>query len=359
MTQQASKKSLKKMNKNKKLLKEFVFSVVAKETPVVLNEGMNLYQIWVQPFADVLDTAKHGIAKVVAKTGSEIKTLSKQFVMALMPYVPGVFDAKSMSKIRKEDEDRLKQTMDQIDSKYGDAINRNWDALVNSDLWGLFFLANPQAALTQRFATALAPSVAFDLLYAVSGGSPKVTEWKGWFDRVTTGGQKKSVELPAADPYSGGYGAYGNFDDGGGLYEQQQPQTAPQAPAKQPDPKTVIKKLLQDPEVKAAIENSPMTKAMRQAAVNSIVSNTQQLLNFDFNTVKQKAGQNFEKLVADIKKQMPDFNPDDQKLQQEVVKGMKDEIKQKAFLQLDSLVSSEPSLAQTIQKAKDTISKLP
>lgn len=345
------------MNENKRLLKEFVLGVVKKEE-VSLNEGMNLYQIWVQPFVDVLDTAKHGAARIVAKTASEIKTLSKQFVMFLMPYVPGLFDAKSMSRIRKEDEAKLKQTMSAIDQKYGDAINRNWDALVNSDLWGLFFLSNPSLALAQR-ATMFAPAVTLDLLYALSGGNERVSSARQWYTKVTTGNQKKSIELPAADPYSGGYGAYGNFDDGG-LYEQQQPaqQAAPQA-AKQPDPQTVIKNLLKDPQVRASIEQSPMTQVMRQAAVDSIVKNTQDLLDFDFNTVKQKAGQNYTKMIEDAKKANPQFNPDDPKFQQEILKGMKDEIKQKAFAQLDSLVSSEPSLAQSIQKAKDLINKLP
>lgn len=350
----------KKKNNKKDLLKEFVVGVVTNETKI-LAEGMNLYQIWVQPFVDVIDTAKHGAAKIIAKTGSELKTLAKQAVIFLLPYVPGVFDAKSMSKIRKEDEEKLKRTMSSIDQKYGDAINRNWDALVNSDLWGLFFLYNPQMALAQRFSM-FAPAVTLDLMYALSGGNEKVSSARQWYNKVTTGGQKKNIELPSADPYSGGYGAYGNFDDGG-LYEQQsvrnRQETQPSAQTKQPDPKTIIKNLLNDPEVKASIENSQMTKIMRQTAINSIVSNTKELLNFDFNKVKQNAGDNFNKLVDDLKKNNPSFNPDDPKMQQEIVKDMKNEIKKKAFLQLNTLVASEPELSQAVQKAKDLINKLP
>jgi len=366
----------------KQLIEEQVVLCLANKKHT-LHE-VDLYQTFVQPFADVVDTAKHGIQSVASTTVSNLSSLIHQTALWALPYVPGLTDAGAMAKVDKNHSDNLKARIESLNSQYKDVLDRNWDTLVNSDLGGLMFMANPQLVLGAKLLGAGAAVgrqgaiEALQLIDMFSGGSDLAQRTIGWLQQPHTSyGAAKARAGGGSYFTSSGHGDggmgqgmdYGSYADAGadygGLYEQQaqsQPsRTAQQPTAKSIDYKAMVQKILNDPRTKQAMASSQTTATMQAAAVSTIVNNAKRFLKFSYQDLKGNAGSNYQEFLKAVK-QNPKFSNVDIdkniKLQEEIVKAVKELIKNKFATQLKTLGSSNTNLQPTIQQAIKQISAL-
>lgn len=135
--------------------------------------GQNLAGVFLSPFLDVGKTAigvgkeVGTVAKGIARTGIE------GMLSMILPFVSGEYE-----KIAKETHEELGKVKKQYEGLY----KKNLDAIFNTDLVTLAFMANPVAVIT---------GLAFDkVLYAAPDAGLSVL---GWFVPVT--GQKRWQSL--------------------------------------------------------------------------------------------------------------------------------------------------------------------
>lgn len=328
-----------------------------------VHESVNLYNIFAQPIKDIFDTASAELQKTRHVVASTIGSLAKQTVMFLLPYVPGLTDAKAMARVSEKHKDDLKQKLGEIDDKYADVFQRNWDAIAGSDLGPLLFLANPQLALGGMLFAKGGKILKDDAITALSiadslvGGSRYIQSAIAKLQGATTQyGQavaRRQSHAAEVDPYAGGYGG---GDDGAYFMEQAQATSA-----KQPDYKSYVEQILNNPEVQAAMKSSKAVALMQQTAVSAIIDNAAKLLNFSYEDLKRNAGQEYQKQMEQLKK-TPGFenkNLDQDKQFQDMVVGeIKKTIRQKATQQLQALASQNSTLGPIVKNAIAQIQKL-
>lgn len=343
----------------------------------------NLYKAFIEPFTDVLKTAQHSVEKVAATAGGELGILVKQLAFLLMPFVKP--DAGSLSKMAAQDRQKMAGRLSQIDDKFKDVLDRNWQAFNNPDVWGTLFLLHPQLAIGQKIA-AKAPEVALELLSTLTGGSEAVESILKSYRNMRTGGGRVTTTQYSAD-YTQSGGGYSDYDGGWGDYgafqEQVQqpaaPQPAQQPPAQQPQApapgaqaapppnpdawaRQQIAALLKDPNVKKQISTSKIGRAMQGEAVNYILQAAKKDLAFDFAQLKTKAGGNFQKILSDLEKKVGKEAVEkietDQNLQKKVVADIKSILKPVYVKQLQSLLKMNPAASGLVNKAIQQIQAL-
>lgn len=365
-----------KMDKRTKTLLEYLITNEVRKQSAAqkLVEGANLYNIFVQPITDIFDTTKAELQKTGHTIASNVGMMAKTTAMMLAPYIPGVTDAQAMSRVKREHKDNLVRKIEEIDSRYADVFERNWNAIASSDLGPLLFLANPQMALGAMFLTkgaSLGKSQAVSALEGLDsflGGNETVRDAIEWLqgqpsqlrqavDRTARGGH-------SVDPFSmDGYGGRG-YDDGGYYMEQAAPQAQQQAAAPKQAPQDYsgyVQKILKDPKIQQALNNSQIAQAMQQTAIDAIVSNASSLLSFSFEDLKKNAGGNYQKIIAQLQKNpgMENKNPEqDQQFKDLAVKELKALIKKRAIDQLNALAQTNRQLAPMVKSASDQIQKL-
>jgi hypothetical protein len=359
------------MKPNQKQLLEFI---IRKEVKKAVRQQMaeaSLYSTFVEPFKDIFDTAKAGVGKTAQTVASTIGSLAKQSFMALLPYVPGLTDADSMARVGEKHKENLKNKLSAIDSKYAEVFDRNWKAIAESDIAPLLFLTNPQLALGTGLlvkgseVTRDQAINALSIVDSLVGGSKYIQSAMGKLQQAaplsgytkakggTSGGGSTSS---GGGGYDSGYDGYDGYD---GFFTEQN--IAQPKALKKPDYRKYVEDILKNPQIQAAIKQSPAVAAMQQTAVDAIVDNTKELLNFSFEDIKKKAGPNFQKIVDQLSK-TPGFEnknlATDKQMQDMVVANLKKTVKDKAIQQLNTLTSQNASLGPAVKLAIAQIQKI-
>lgn len=120
------------------------------------GEG-GLYNTFIRPFVDVVQTGKYAIKAMAATTKSLLKQVLVSIPALILPFVKADFD-----KIRQKEE----QEIGTIKGKYADVLKRNMDMLRDHDLWGVAFMLDPSLMFGAK-AVQYAPGVIKDLLEMV------------------------------------------------------------------------------------------------------------------------------------------------------------------------------------------------
>ena len=317
-----------KINKEKerKLLEELIKENVKLELALIKEAEFNdpLLKIFVQPFTDIIDTARAGIEKVSGAAWTHIGSLAKQAVALAIPFL----STGTLDQIQKDAEQRIEQQLSTVNQKYGPALKRNYDAMRNRDLWGVAFLLNPQLFLGIKTAM-VAPEVALSALEALTGGYAPIvamreklqslnqrTEPSGGWD--TGGAGASGYDLGYWDLGFGDYGGFGESRKFPSLkkvyYEQHQQAPAQQQQPRQPLTKQQINQHLgqqiiaasKDPRVQQIINNNPVTNEMKKIGTESIMKTAYEIAGLKtYEDYKRYFGEDFNKFEQELFKMIP------------------------------------------------------
>lgn len=271
------------MSKND--LNEYI-NLVVEQVLTEYQGGMGghgrLRDIFLQPAKDVISTAGYAAERISGVVQTLVKGLSYIVPTILIPGLE--FDYE----LFKKDEDAR---MAEIKKKYGDVLARNWEAIKDPDVFGFLFLAYPQAMLGYA-ALKRSPLAFLQLLEIATGGLDSVRNLRSSLERSSAYTPRQRHHNDPMGGWAGGgagnYVAdyYGDYAGTGLTGEsvnrnlkeapvQPPQQTQAQQPQQQQaDPQMVqqIWALMQQPDIKQALAQSPMFKEMQNAAVDVMVS---------------------------------------------------------------------------------------
>lgn len=334
------------------LIEETVSEVIAEEESLLGG--------FLSPFSDVLRSAAWGVESLGAKTTSAIKSTFDELRGVMIPGVE--YDWEQF----KNDD---KAMMDGIDAKYQDILQKNIEALKNSDLPLFMFALDPTATIAYKIGPK-APGAALALAEPVVGAvSPKagaaVGRWKNWWNKAGKDfslGGGKATTVSGDGWYDGsadiGYGGMGE----GKVYEQHaQPPQQPQQPQTQKKQPPNINTLLQNQEFLKAMNSSPITKRLRANALNGVYKRVNAVMQAD--TLQQMQGIVGSELAAKIQqiidKQDKTISKEEQaKLDQASMKQVQDIFKAFYLKQLKDMSEKLPNAKNDILNMINRISAL-
>lgn len=311
-----------------------------------LAEDGRLRDIFLQPAKDVVKTAGYAAERISGAAQTLVKGLS--YILPTI-IVPGLeFDYNTFAK-----DEAVK--MNQIKQKYGDVLNRNWEAIKDPDVFGFMLLAYPQAML--GFALMKKSPLAFlHLLEVVTGGNASVSQLRQSIEGSAAYAPRQRVNQ---DPSGGSWTAAMGPDmlDGGGFGESLVREAA--------DPVTIqkIQALMQQPQIQQALQNSQMFKDMQAAAVQIMVAPVARFMRLQ--TLDQMKGI-IRPDAIDKAKQAVMSKPEYQKLDEpgkqavvaQLVQQIKATYKQETIKLLQGLVAKTPQAAPQVQRAVAQITAL-
>lgn len=317
---------------------------INKEINNVLHEQ---FKGFIEPFTDVIKTARHGLSNVSATAWTKVGSLAKQAAALAIPFI-------NISSIEDEANQKLEQKLSQIDSQFGDIIKKNIDTLNDSDFWGLAFAFAPHQFFTSKVAKQV-PEVTLGVLDSVTGGKFPVV--KKMEDRL------KSLHMNMFHASDGGatggtgfggamdYGSDIGYDFGESVIREQQKQ-----PTKSQVNAAVGEKVMQiisNPQVQQAIENSPKTKAMQKAAFDSVIETLEDYLSFETpEEMKKIFGSKFDSFKRELEKTLPEGATEEQQqeLWNQMVPQIKNNIKTMYIKQLQNVANQVPAAKANISK---------
>lgn len=344
--------------RSEKLLREYLDEV--------LNEE-GLLSGFLSPFSDVLKTAAWGAEKLGNSARNAITSTFKEIPSVLIPGLK--YDWEQVKKNEKE-------LMKGIDAKYQDVLTKNTEALKNSDLSLFMFALDPASTIAHKLSPKV-PAVALSLAEPlVSAVSPKagatVGRWKDWAHKA---GQNVSLGGGTAAKVSGGdWDPAMSGGEWGGLGEQAQPQAQPQAQQQaqqqpqgqqrgqqqsqqqsqqqqKPKPPPDVSKILKNKQILNALENSPLTKQMRQNALNSIIQRVQKVMKADsFDQMNQIVGAEMTSKIRNlVEKQKGQVSDEEfKKLEQSAIVQAQQVVKNFYVKQLQDVANQLPNAKNDI-----------
>jgi hypothetical protein len=392
-----SKKQQKQINKN---LNDFVNEVVALEVKKaklhVLKEDV-FYDAFVQPFVDVVKTAQHGFQKSAQSIISNTRKVAMQAAVAMMPFVA----SSEVTRIGKEEKERLKKKLESLDSEYAEVLERNIEAIHTGNAATIAFLMNPakmlgEYALLWSGGTAVslgssAIANVLDFLKVLTSGAPgiskKIEHVQNDYEELS----KKASDFAAHSIGAGGHssggshsgesygsagGDYGDFEGGYGeslvrrgnksksLISEQQPQpqqsgfTTSQLQAKMGQE---LSKFLKDPRVKNAINSSSLAKDLRNIAIDTALERANKVSGFNkLEQFKSFMGPEFSKIQNSFMSKIPKDAPKEKvdQLEADMVSELKKTYNTIYTTYLNQILEGLPVTPQEKQKIDSVMSKL-
>ena len=256
--------------KNNSNLKEFISLLVES---ALEEQPQRIRDIFLDPARDVLKTEGYAAEKISASVQGFIKGLL--FLVPAM-LIPGLeFDYELF---RKDEQKHL----DQLKKKYGDVLDRNWEAIKDPDVFGFLFLAYPQAMLGYA-ALKKSPLAFLGLLETLTGGMPAVASLRQRLASTAAYSPRKTQHHdPAAGSWGGmggggggaGYGDYGGIGGYGFGEASEKPGSLLEQPAVSQGDQVInqIWALVQNPEVQQKIAQSEMFRDMQRAAIDIMIA---------------------------------------------------------------------------------------
>lgn len=310
-----------------------------------------LRDIFLQPAKDIVQSAGYAAERISAAAQKVVKGMA--YILPTI-IIPGLeFDYETFAK-----DEQVK--LDQIKKKYGDVLNRNWEAIKDPDVFGFLFLAYPQSMLGYALLKK-SPLAFLKILEVVTGGMDSVTQMRQSLESTAAFAPRQRQNV---DPQAGNWGGTmtngtGDGGWGGGMGESLVREDATATPAAIQQ----VQALMQRPEVKQAIQNSPMFADMRAASVQVMVAPAARFMKLQ--NLDQMKG--FIRPEAiDKAKQAVMSNPEYQKLdaagKQSLVNGLVQQIKgiykQETVKWLQGLAAKTPGAAPAVQQAISQIQAL-
>ncbi len=234
-----------------KLVSEITENVFLSEPNLL--EVNRLRDIVLQPAKDLANTVAYGAEKLSATFQKTVKGLSFIIPTYILPGLEFQY-----SLFAKDEAKRI----DAIKKKYGEALDRNWEAIKDPDVFGFLMLAYPQTLLS--FAALKKSPIAFlNTLEIATGGMTAVRTLRQNLEATSgyTPRKRQNFDTSLNGHSGGGMGGdyYGDYG-GTGLYEDVQA-----------DAITQIQALLQSPEVQQKLAQSQLFKDMQAQAVQLFV----------------------------------------------------------------------------------------
>lgn len=223
---------------------------------VSFGSGKDLYNIFVKPFADVVQTAA-GKTKELSQRGQTLLRVTfETLATTLIPFL-----TDSYNEIFANEKEKL----DKIRSEYAEVYQSNWDAFKDEDFQLLAFMYNPGRYITSKVLKK-SPAVAAELLSIVSGGTldtylDPIKKSLGGGEEGPHRAKKEKNIAGVGGGYGGGYDV--GWGDGGGGHHMEG--VVREAGEQQPQPATPEQKLT-NPKLVQAVNNSQMARKMRQQA---------------------------------------------------------------------------------------------
>jgi len=361
--------------------------------------GNPLWQAFVTPFTDIIDTGMYAVKRIGNVTAQEAGSIVLQTAAALIPFV----GADTMDAIEATAKANIQKQLEGLDEQYANVINRNLDAIFNqSDVWGLAFLFNPAMILGSKLLVTapqvLAGTVGFmlggkdvrandpnaipqsigDMLVTLAGDLQRLeTDPANFFfsKRKVGGGQQQSnFDMNLVHSQGGSYDMYGDTD---ALYEQQVQQPQQQAQPQQRASSSVtpqmikqakaniiaaIKKIFTNPQLKQQLAASKFSKQLQASGTSAIQQGVKQTFGSirSYAQLQQKYGSNpqFKKIDDSITAGLKKQNMNDQQIVQEKEKLLPQVKKQFKGMLVKQLQNTkmDPRAMQNIQKVIQTIS---
>lgn len=191
-------------------LEQFLFE----EEEILIKEDSAMYKTWIEPFADILKTAKHGLESSIASITGNVRKVAIQFALSAIPFI----SAKEIARIGEEESLNIEKRLSELDSQYADVLKRNWDTLRTKDVAGLALLLNPSLTVGTHVALE-SPALALGLIEILSGGNPKIVALRKKAEELSKKVKAPSGPSGSDDSASGGSGGdYGWGGDFGGGY---------------------------------------------------------------------------------------------------------------------------------------------
>ncbi len=340
-----------KKNELKKLIESVVEEALLEQQTTLLKEGDDvIYKAFIQPFADVIDTAVHSTKTLATKSGSELLKLAKMSTMSLLPFV----GPEELDEIENEFDSKLNNYLQGLDDEYKDVLQRNIDALGTTDAKGFSFFLRPDLFFAKEIATGT-PVVALDFLDTITLGNPKVKKLKNKFANIH---KRKNPPGAGGGPLStgggGGAGSYVDYDMGDGGLEEAA--TNPKLQMKKE-----IQALLKDPEIIQAMKNNPVIKDVAKLKAQSVIDRASKVLKSNsFEDIKKHMGPEGEKLEQEATKNFPpEATPEEKdKLLQSMVPEFKNMLKQIYKNYLTNLLNLDSLYPEDIKNAIKKIDQL-
>jgi len=319
-----------------------------------------LAQVFLQPFKDVMDTARHGLEKTTTQVWGNAEKLAKQALTLFLPGVP-------VDAFTSEIDERIQSHLQNIDGKYKDVLTRNYDMMRSRDLWGVPFLLNPVLMTGVNLATK-SPEVALAGLEAIAGGHPTITKMRERLKTINTrvlgggfqGGKGAGDAGGSSD--GGDYGFYDHVDRSSSRSKAILEQAA--APTPEEINKNLaaqIAKAGSHPVIQAAIDKSPVARQLRQIAEQSIVEVVQEAIAFStYDEMVKKLGSKFAQVEKQVMGQLPKgATPEqEQAFKNALVPEMKNLIKQMYIKQVQGLARNAPKGKNTQTDLANIIKKI-
>jgi hypothetical protein len=358
---------------NKKKLQNLIEDLAREEVEIIYEQAITsnvLYQAFIQPFMDVINTAKAEATKLIAITKENVKKTAKQALYLVLPTVA----ASAIKEAQQEADRAISEKIKAVNDEYKEVYQRTWDTLRSSDAFGLLFLLGPALPFGANFTLAYrmmrqSPLAVLSMFEMLSGGDPRIANLRQRYTStfrapVAYGGGMKGAGPGYAA--SVGWGDIGPGSDIGESYnpirEQEQQQKRP------PSKDEILKKMTQElqqilksPDVKAKIANNAITKDFQQAGIKAITATLEPVLKAnDYDTLKNIVGpQQFAKMEAEIKKSMPQSEKMTPELEQQFEQQFVDEFKNvyKTMIVNQLKQAAEPGTEKIIDNIIQQISK--
>lgn len=340
------------MQNEKNKLKSLIERIVKEELGKINEDYRDevVYKAFVQPFTDIVDTAKHGMKQLGAVTANNIAKTVKQAVPTFIPMI-----GWSVSKIGEEQEKKLQSKLASIDKEYADVLKRNWDTLRTRDVSFILFMMDPKLYLGSSMALK-APEVAFEVLDSLID-SPTVSKWHQVFQDLNT-----KVLPPKSGATGGqtnsGFGSGTAFMDGesGGGYSESKKVSG--KVLKEELTKDVIdqkasvtlKRILADKTIQRKLDNSPVVQEMQKAALRVFIEKAREVSDFNsINDFKSFFGSDFDKVYNDLASKVDEKEKSN--LDEILIPELKAQYIQVITKYLEQLKSQSPAGEQEIKRA--------
>lgn len=349
----------------RKIIDDEILNVLSETKELLSEEGDfqdPLAQVFLQPFKDVMDTARHGLEKTTTQVWGNAEKLAKQALTLFLPGVP-------VDAFTADIDERIQSHLQSIDGKYQDVLTRNYNMMRSRDLWGVPFLLNPVLMTGVNLATK-APEVALAGLEAIAGGHPTLTKMRERLKTINTrilgggfeGGKGGGDTGGGGGDYGGDYGFYDHVERSSSLYKPLNEQAA--TPNKEQINKTLadqISKAANHPVIQAAIDKSPVAKQLRQIAEQSILEVVQDAISFStYDEMAKKLGPKFAQQEKQVMSQLPQgATPEqEQAFKNALVPEMKNLIKQMYIKQVQGLAAKAPKGKNTQSDLANIVKKI-
>lgn len=266
-----SNSAMKTNDKSSNLLREFIEAVIAEE------ESNQLYQTFIQPFADVASTAAYGLEKLSAQTQTVVKGFVFGIPTLFVPFLEYDYEA-----FREQE----KAKVEVVKKKYEKVLQANLDAITSNDAFGVAFLLAPTSILAAQLAVK-APEMALHALEVFTGGSDLLAGIRQAISGVTNvgfhdpGGHAVGAWQGGNAPGGGG-GEFGGGYGDGGLNEATGVDKAAAT--------AQIQDLLKDKEFVNKIENSSVAKKMKADGIKLITDHVKRFMALnDYDQMRKMA----------------------------------------------------------------------